>query len=188
MKTLTSFAWSMIARRPIKLTTDASGTALVEFAITLPVLLSIYLGCVQICDVVSVYRKSTTTTRTIVDLTSQQTQVSDSTLASILNASAQVMAPYSTAKLRMVVTQVKIDGTGAAKVDWSSKSGTGAVADTVGATYTLPAGVGVAGTSLIVGKVNYDYLSDIGGYLHTDIPLGDTIYMYPRSVMNIPKV
>ena len=50
-----------------------------------------------------------------------------------------------------------------------------------------PAGVAVNGTSLIVGKVNYNYLADIGGILRTDIPLADTIYMYPRVVKSIPK-
>ena len=169
------------------LAADQNGTALLEFAITLPVLLSLYLGCVQICDVVSVYRKATTVSRTIVDLVSQQTIVSDSELDSIMGASSQVLAPYSTDKLRMVVTHVSVNLTGVAKVDWSRASGTGATADTVGSTYTLPTGVPINGTSLIIGKVNYDYLADIGGVLRTDIPLGDVIYMYPRSSKSIPK-
>ena len=172
---------------PELIATDETGTALLEFAITLPVLLSLYLGCVQICDVVSVYRKATTVSRTIVDLVSQQTIVSDSELDSIMGASSQVMAPYSTDKLRMIVTQVTVDSTGVAKVDWSRASGTGANANTVGSTYTLPTGVPIKGTSLIIGKVNYDYLADIGGVLRTDIPLGDVIYMYPRSIKSIPK-
>lgn len=162
------------------------GTALIEFAITLPVLLSLYLGCVQICDVVSVYRKTTTTSRAIVDLTSQQTTVSNGTLDSILSASSQIMAPYSTSQLRMVVTHVTVSSTGVATVDWSRPSGTGAVADSVGQTYSLPSGVAVNGTSLVVARVNYDYFADIGGVLRTEIPLADTIYMYPRSVEEIP--
>ncbi len=163
------------------------GTAMVEFAITLPVLLSIYLGSVQVCDVVSVYRKSTTTARTIVDLASQKTAVSDGDIQEILNASSQIMAPHSTSKLRMVITQVSIDNTGVAKVTWSGKSGTGATADTINSIYTLPTGVGVNNTSLLIAKVNYDYLADIGGFLRTDIPLADTIYMYPRSIVTIAK-
>jgi Flp pilus assembly protein TadG len=176
------------SRHATSVAADNQGTAMIEFAITLPVLLTLYLGCVQICDVVAVYRKTTTTSRTIVDLTSQQTQVSDGTLQSILDVSSQVMAPYSTTKLGMVVTQVSINSAGVAKVDWSAKSGTGATADVKDATYTLPAGVGVNNTSLIIGKVNYAYSADIGGMLNTVMPLADTIYMYPRSIVNIPKV
>lgn len=174
-------------RHPLLVVSDKSGTALLEFAITLPVLLMLYLGCVQICDVVSVYRKTTTTSRTIVDLASQQTTVSDGDLDSILAASSQVMAPHSTANLKMVVTQVTVDSAGVATVDWSRASGSGATADTTASTYTLPSGVAINGTSLVIAKVNYGYLADIGGLLRTDIPLADTIYMYPRSVAKIPK-
>ena len=181
-------SWPHIGkRRPLLIVSDNSGTALLEFAITLPVLLTLYLGCVQICDVVSVYRKTTTTSRTIVDLTSQQTTVSDGDLDSILAASSQVMAPYSTTKLKMVVTQVTINSSGVAKVDWSRASGTDATADTTASTYTLPSGVAINGTSLVISRVNYAYLADIGGLLRTNIPLADTIYMYPRSVAKIPK-
>lgn len=165
---------------------DKKGTALLEFALTLPVLLMLYLGCVQICDAVAVYRKTTTTTRTIADLTAQYTQVSDTELDSIMSASSQVMAPYATTGLRMVLTQVTVSAAGVATVDWSR--GSGVAADTVGSTYTLPAGVAVNGTSLVIGKVNYDYVANLGGIVRTDIPLGDTIYMYPRSTPKIPKV
>lgn len=166
---------------------DSKGTALVEFAITLPVLLALYLGCVQICEVVSVYRKATTTSRTIADLTSQYPEVTDSELDAILDASSQVMAPYSNSKLKMVITHIAIDSAGVAKVTWSRPSGNGATADTVGSTYALPTGVAINDTSLVVAKVNYDYVADIGGFLNTNIPLADTIYMYPRAVTSINK-
>ena len=169
-----------------RVSADESGTALLEFAITLPVLLILYLGCVQICDAVSVYRKTTTTTRTIADLTSQYAKVTNEDLDAIMGASSQIMAPYATAGLRMILTQVTVSATGVATVDWSR--GSGVAGDVVGSTYTLPTGVGVNGTSLVIGKVNYDYVANMGGIVRTDIPLGDTIYMYPRSTTKIPKI
>ena len=175
-------------RKHLSISADTQGVALLEFAITLPVLLMLYLGCVQICDVVSVYRKTSTTARTVADIVSQQTQVTDVSLQEILNASSQVMAPYTTGNLRIVVTQVSISNAGVATVDWSKPTGTGAVADTTGSVYTLPTGVAINNTSVVISKVNYAYIADIGGILHTDIPLADTIYMYPRSIVKIPKV
>jgi Flp pilus assembly protein TadG len=171
-----------------RLCQNADGTALVEFAITLPVLLILYLGCVQICDAVSIYRKTTVTARTIADLTSQQTQVSDSELDSIMTVSSQVMAPHSSADLRIVISQLTVDSSGVAKVDWSRAAGPGATAATVGSTYSLPAGVAVNGTSIVVSQVNYSYSSDLGALLPITIPLGDRIFMYPRSITKIPKV
>jgi Flp pilus assembly protein TadG len=175
------------SRAVSSITANTAGTAMVEFAITLPVMLMLYLSCVQVCDVVGVYRKVTTTSRTIADLTSQETSVTDGELTTILNASGQVMAPYSTSNLRMVVTHLTISNTGVATVNWSKAAGTGATADTVGATYSLPTGVGVNNTSLVVSRVNYAYLADIGGFLHTDIPLAEAIYMYPRNIDSITK-
>lgn len=184
LNTLTSYS----ARRVVQSAIVANkGVAMVEFALTLPVLLMLYLGCVQICDVVAVYRKTTTTTKTIVDLTSQQSGVSDAKLTEIFNASTQVMAPYSPSKLKMVITYVRISNTGVATVEWSSASGTGATADTPGDTYTLPAGVGVNNTSLIVGRVDYSYEANIGGFLNTNIPLREIIYMYPRITNTLTK-
>jgi Flp pilus assembly protein TadG len=167
---------------------DARGTALVEFAITLPVLLILYLGCVQICEVVSVYRKATTTARTLADLTSQFTEVTNNDITTVMNASSQIMAPYSNAQLQMVITHLSINNSGVATVTWSKPSANGAVADTTGSTYTLPTGAAVNNTSIIVAKVTYRYQARIGGFLETDIPLADTIYMYPRSSNSIPNV
>jgi Flp pilus assembly protein TadG len=167
---------------------DAHGTALVEFAITLPILLLLYLGCVQVCEVVSVYRKATTTARALADLTSQNVEVTNGDIETIMSASSQIMAPYSNSQLQMVITHVSIDNAGVAKVTWSKPSANGAVADTVGSTYSLPSGAGVNNTSLVIAKVNYRYLARIGGFLETDIPLADTIYMYPRSSTSIPNI
>ena len=167
---------------------DARGTALVEFAITLPVLLMLYLGCVQICEVVSVYRKATTTARALADLTSQNVEVTNGDITTIMDASSQIMAPYSNAQLQMVISHLSINNSGVATVTWSKASANGAVADTAGSTYTLPTGTGVNNTSLIVAKVTYRYQARIGGFLETDIPLADTIYMYPRSSNSIPNI
>ena len=167
---------------------DDSGTALVEFAITLPFLMVLYLGCAQLCDAASVYRKTSTTSRTIVDLTSLQTQVSDSTLDDILDNATQIMAPYSTTNLKMVVMQVNIDASGVAKVAWTRTAGTGATAPAINSVYTLPTGVAVPNTSLIVSEVKYNYVGDWGGIVNKTIPLSDVTYMYPRSITSIPKV
>jgi Flp pilus assembly protein TadG len=166
---------------------DQKGTALVEFAITLPVLLMLYLGCVQICEVVTVYRKATTTARTLADISTQYVALSNSEIDTIMNASSQIMAPYPSSNLKMVITHVTVNGAGVAKVDWSRKSASAPAADTVNSTYTLPADMNIPNTSMIVAKVNMDYSARIGGFLETNIPLADTIYMYPRISMNIPN-
>ena len=54
---------------------DNAGAALIEFAMVLPVLILCYLGGFQLMEAVSVYRKVTTSTRSIADLTSRSSSV-----------------------------------------------------------------------------------------------------------------
>jgi Flp pilus assembly protein TadG len=166
---------------------DSKGTALVEFAITLPVLLILYLGCVQICEVVTVYRKATTTARTLADISTQYVALSNTEINTIMSASSQIMAPYPTSNVRMVITHVTVDSTGVATVNWSKKSANAPAADAADSIYTLPTDMNIPNTSLIIAKVNVDYSARIGGFLQTDIPLADTIYMYPRISNSIPN-
>ena len=166
---------------------DQKGTAMIEFAITLPVLLMLYLGCVQICEVVTVYRKATTTARTLADLSTQYVSLSNSEIDTIMNASSQVMAPYPSSNLKMVITHITVNAAGIAKVDWSKKSANAPAADAVNSTYSVPADMNIPSTSMIVAKVNIDYTARIGGFLETNIPLSDTIYMFPRLSTSIPN-
>jgi Flp pilus assembly protein TadG len=85
---------------------DERGGALIEFVFIAPVMITIYIGTFQICDAVSAHRKVTLAMRTVADLTSQQSGVSTANLTTFLNASAQVMTPYSTTNLQMTVTEV----------------------------------------------------------------------------------
>ena len=80
----------MIAR----LARDTRAVTATEFAIVLPFLVAMYLGGYQLSDAISAYRKVTTATRTVADLTSQFPSVSDAELDTVLAASQQVMTPY----------------------------------------------------------------------------------------------
>ena len=102
-----------------RLASDKRGLALVEFALSIPVLLILFIGGYQVSDAISAYRKVTTTTRAIGDLTSQYSSVTDSDLDSILLASQQIMYPYSYVNAQLTITQVKIDSTGHPTVSWS---------------------------------------------------------------------
>lgn len=177
-----------ILSRPIlsrcrRLASDRSGTSLIEFALVLPVLVLLFTGTFQLNDALSVYRKVTTTSRTIADLTTQYTLVSDSDLDTILAASQQVMSPYSLAPASLTVTQVKIDALLNATVDWSrAKNGT---ALTPGSTVNIPLGVKQPNTSLVLAKVVYTYSPLFGSGFIGPIPMTETMLMSPRASSTI---
>lgn len=165
---------------------DQSGLALTEFAYVLPILLLLYLGGAQLCDTIAAYRKMTITTRTLADLSSQYSSVSDADLDSVLAASSKVMSPYPTANAAMTVFQVSMDNSGTPKVTWSR--GLNATPPALDSTYTqLPVSVRVPNTSVVVSTVSYNFVPRFGSYFVGSIPLADKIYMTPRTVVNITR-
>ncbi len=125
--------------------------AAVEFAILLPMMLTLYLGSVEVSTGAAVNRKVTLTTRTLADLTSQYTDVTNADISNILNASSDIMAPYPVSGQSAVVSELTLDANGKATVVWSDTlNGT---ARSVGQTVTIPPGLAVPNTYLILAEV-----------------------------------
>ncbi|MGJ3626060.1 TadE/TadG family type IV pilus assembly protein [Sphingomonas sp. MMS24-JH45] len=162
-----------------RLSHDRRGTSAIEFAIALPVLILLFTGGFQLSDAVSVYRKVTTTSRALADLTSQYVTVNDAQLDKILAASTQVMAPYSTTDAKLVVSEIKTDAAFQTKVVWSRARNTTALR--VGDTVNIPAALKIANTYAIIARVTYTYRPVFGNSYIGTIPMGDTIIMLPRA-------
>jgi Flp pilus assembly protein TadG len=166
-------------RRPFRrFLADKRGVSAVEFAMVLPLMVTLYLGGVEVSSAVAIDRKVTLIARTLGDLVAQATSVDNSTMTSILSATTAVMAPYSDTNLKITVSSVQINSQGVAKVSWSdTKNGT---ARPVGSTVTLPAALNVASTSLIWAEASYAYTPTIGYVMTGTKNLTDQIYMRPR--------
>ncbi len=144
----------------------------------LPLMLTLYLGTVEISQAVGIDRKVTLTSRTLADLASQVSSLSSSDMSNILNASSAVIAPYDPSKLKVTVSEITIDNNNNAKIAWSCTLG--GTAHSVGSSVTLPAALNVANTSLIWGEAAYTYKPTIGYVVTGTLNLSDQIYMRPR--------
>jgi len=91
----------------------------------LPFMLVAYLGGVEIGDGVAINRKVAITTRSVADLASRYTKITDADMASILGASSTIIAPYSATPLAVTVSQVMVDSKGNATVTWSDANSNG---------------------------------------------------------------
>jgi Flp pilus assembly protein TadG len=167
------------ARRPLRrFLRDKRGISAVEFAMLLPLMVTLYLGGVEVSQAVAVDRKVTLVGRSLGDLVAQATNVTTSDITNILAASAAIVVPYDDSKLKITVSSVKIDSTGVAKIAWSdTKNGTPRA---VGSTVTLPAALNTNGTWLIWAEVEYAYTPAIGYVITGTMNLKDQIYMRPR--------
>ena len=162
---------------------DRRATSAIEFALVLPFLLALYFGAYDISQEVSAYRKMTITTHTVADLTTQYSSVTSNDVSGILNASAQVMAPFSTANLSIVVTEFQVSQSGVATVTWSQAlNGT---ALTTGKVYVLPANICLAGASIVLSNVTYNFTPPVGYKLTGAISMSDHLYMSPRKAQSI---
>jgi Flp pilus assembly protein TadG len=157
---------------------DRRGVSAVEFAMLLPLMMTLYLGAVEISQGVGIDRKVTLTTRTVADLASQVSSINNADMTNMLNASASVVQPYDSSKLKVTVSAVTIDANGNAKISWSDTLNGSKRA--VGSAVTLPAALNIANTTLIWSEVSYSYKPTIGYVVTGTLNLSDQIYMRPR--------
>lgn len=166
-------------RSAIRFAREERGVALLEFAFVLPFLVLIFIGGFQLMDGISAYRKVGSTVRTLADLTTQNTTMTASQADEILNASQQVMSPYSPANAVLRITQIQVQSDGKGAVSWSrSLNGT---AYAVGTKLTIPSQLATTGNYYVFSEINYTYTPRIASMMIGTLPLNQTIYMSPRN-------
>src|SRR5262249_40063108 len=143
-----------------RLRRDQDGVSAVEFAMLLPLMLTLYLGTVEISQAIGIDRKVTLTSRTLADLASQVSSISSSDMSNILAASSSVIAPYDSPRLKVTLSEVTIDQNGNPTITWSCTLG--GTAHAVGSAATVPTALKVANTSLLWGEASYSYRPTIG--------------------------
>ncbi|MBZ0215674.1 MAG: pilus assembly protein [Fimbriimonadaceae bacterium] len=156
------------------------GVAAVEFALVMPILITLFLGAVEFSHAITVKRKVVALTSATADLVAQTKTMNTPEMQNVFNASAAILAPYDTASLTVVITSVLIDENGDATVDWS-KAYQGGTERSTGSSVSLPANLQFPNSSLIMSESGYDFISVIGKYLTNGVHMGETFYLRPRA-------
>jgi len=179
--------------RASRLGNDRSGMAAVEFAMLLPVLLTLFIGSYETSGLLLAYLKLESAAESAADLVAQtdvNKVLQSSDFTDITNAVTQVMTPLSTAGLKIAYASVTYS-TGTAVINWHTEVN-GATAITVG---SLPQGVNVAslGTqsagstdSAVVVQLSYPYSSPLSSYFSTNYTLVESAFNRPRYVSCVP--
>ena len=160
------------------LVANRSAVSAVEFALILPVMLSLYLGGIQISQALSINRKVGHVTSTLGDLVAQSKSLAGTDVQDIFDASSSVMAPYAATPLTITVTEIAIDANSKATVAWSDARN--ATALTPGASVTLPAALVQANTFVVAAVAHYPFTPTIGYILTGSFDLNSTYYLSPR--------
>ena len=167
-----------------KIFDDRKGNVLVEFALALPIMVTILFGMIEGSQLLIAYMKLVDATGTIADLVAQQQTIASSDIDDCNAAAQYVMKPYAAAGLSFAVTSVTFDpSSGAASVAWQEvRNGYSPPADIT----TLAAGYGTKGESVIIVETGYAYNSLFHYVFPSKITLGETSFAKPRLVPSIP--
>lgn len=155
---------------------DERGVSAVEFALILPVLVMLYLGCVEVSQALTVDRKVTTAAATVGDLVAQESKLCDAKMNNIFVATDSILTPYNSTPLKVVVSYVKITSDGN-EVQWSKALHTSAHA--VGSELDIPDEVAIS--ELVVAEVEYAYAPTFGQALTDGLTFSDVFYLRPRD-------
>lgn len=168
-----------------KFARDNRAVAAVEFALILPLLVTLYFGTVEAAQLYTVDRRVATVASTMADLVSrEQTCITTAKLNSYFNAATGIMQPYSTTTLKQVVSFMSVSSGGTVTIKWSKPYGTGATARNTGTTTAIGTQTQIntlARTKgwLVAAEIQYPY-TPLYGVVIKNINLAHTQYFLPR--------
>lgn len=164
---------------------DARAIAAVEFALVMPFAVLLLGGEYTLCEAISLSRKVAITGHSVADLVAKQPSVVASEVQTILNASTQIMSPFSNTNLVIVVAELTTDSSNKTTVTWSQATSNG-IKLTAGTTFTMPANIGQASSSIIYASATYTYSPIIGKNIFGTIPISYVFYENPRNTSSVP--
>jgi len=172
------------------------GVVAIEFAAILPVLLIMLLATFDGGNAIAVYMKVRYAAYVLASVTNQYSTVMPiqaANMTGIMSATTAVLAPYSSASVVAVISELKIAAAKAttATVRWSATQNGTALA--AGSSVNLPTGIASSTSTcgtypcyLILAQVSYTFTPLFGYFAKGGITLSDTAYATPRSSQCVP--
>ena len=185
-----------IRRRYAVLRRRNSGVAFVEFALVAPILITMYLGMVELSLGFGHSRKGTILARTLADLVTQSQSISNTDMATIFDATTAIVAPYPVVDITLRVTSFRIDSKGKVFVDWSdvknyarSAGAFSALGHCADGSTIVPKPLQVASTSLVVSeaKIKHTPLLASGAGFVLPFDVSETSQMRPRVTASVGR-
>lgn len=161
------------------------GLAAVEFGLIAPVLVTMLLGTIEVCNALQCHTKVTELASTAADLVAQETSVSATDMNNIFDATTSLLYPFADNNAKIIVTSILSDGNGGGKVGWSVGHNT--TGHTAGQPIVIPTNLmdktscAANACSVILAEVTYSYTSPLGKFIVGTVNMADIFYAHPRK-------
>lgn len=162
---------------------DTRGAAAVEFALTLPILVTLQLGSVELVRAFEAQRRIAHVAAAMADVVSQGRTVSQAQLNDTYLAGQILVSPLPVSNLGLRISSLTANASGKVGLDWSDNQNW-----TQAGAPSVPTGYLAAGESAIVADVSYDYVSPIRYLLPNTIHFVRHAYIRPRLSSQVAKV
>ncbi len=164
---------------------ETSGVSAVEFALIVPIMITLFLGAVEFGHALTIDRRVTAIASATGDLAAQVEEVDDAAVQDIFEASTAIIEPYTSGPLSIVLTNVEADGDGNTTVSWSeSRNG---AARATGSAITVPNGLVLPSQCVILAEVTYSYTPPVGHFITGGITMEESFYLKPRRSVCVTK-
>lgn len=195
------------ARKAARHAANQDGMAAVEFAMLMPVMITLFFGVVESSMALICRSDVSLMASTAGDLISQASTTTKADISNVYSAAGTVLYPYydpaktdpadpSSKKPTIRITSVVDDGSGAlgkdhmsGKVAWiCTQNGNGTLppAKAIGDTYPLPQALMTDKGSIVIAEIAYKYSSPTTKVITTGITFTNNFYAKPRRVAQIP--
>ncbi len=140
-----------------------AGVAYLEFALSLPLLIALLLGGVEVTRYILITQKVEKVSVTVSDIVAQESTIGTSGLDMLVEAAGEVMRPYSFGNnAYVIISSVKKTGTNAPVVSWQYTGGGSWIKSSqiggVGSTANLPQDFTLRDKeNIIVAEVFYQF-------------------------------
>ena len=169
---------------------ENSGAAAIEFAFIAPLLITMYLGTMEVSQGLEINKKVARSAGVIGDLLGQKAEFTKSQLHDLMAIGQSMLLPYNRSEPTITISFISIGADLLPKVTWSRRG--------VGTTYsmpyaansaaTVPANLKIANTYLIRVQTEIEYLpitswtiqKNKGGGTYAAIDMSETYHLRPR--------
>lgn len=157
---------------------DRKGVMAVEFAIIVPILLTMLIGCFELTYALQAEARLRTMAHGIAAIVAKQSAVDAAAMTDICTGGILMMRPFAPTGMSIAVTSVTWNG-GAAGVDWQDASCGTAAQPVVNPTAAAADLLAENGDSAIVVQATYSFQSPTQFFLPATLTLVEQAYARP---------